>query len=233
MKNILNHIYNGTKQRIWKIIGIKMYKERSAYIARLLNELDKEFRFSALDYPERFLIDIGCGIGNLTKECSVIFDTKAIGVDLEKWFALDGKAFFIIADSCSLPFKQKSCLFVTAFSLIEHLHPNSRNGFFQEVHRVMADSGIFVIQLPNRYFPIEQHSFLPFVGYLPSRLHNMFYYSFVSVPSKKETVKELTKNRFRIISIVEYGIPFLGFSPKNLSSKILPFGFIIVVKKRL
>ena len=233
MKNIIYNIYNRTKQKIWKVIGIEMYRKRSTYIARLLNELDKEFHFSALDSPERFSIDIGCGVGDLTKETSEIFHTKAIGVDLEKWFALDGKAFFMIADSCSLPFKQKSFLFATAFSLIEHLHPNSRDKFFQEVHQVMADSGVFVIQLPNRYFPIEQHSFLPFVGYLPSRLHNMFFYSFVSVPSKKETVKELIKNRFRIILIAEYGMPFFGFSPKNLFSKILPFGFIIVVKKRL
>ena len=51
--------------------------------------------------------------------------------------------------------------------------------------------------------------------------------------SKKETVEGLAKNRFRIILIAKYGPPFFGFSHKNLFSKILPFGFLIFVRKRL
>jgi hypothetical protein len=97
--------------------------------------------------------------------------------------------------------------------------------------KVLIDDGIFIMQLPNRYFPIEQHSFLPLVGYFPSRLHNLFFHDYVSIPSKDETVNELTKRRFKIVEVIAYGVPFSKFFQKNVLSKIFPFGFLMVAKK--
>lgn len=182
---------------------------------------------------ERYLLDIGCGTGDLPEKISEMYRLRAIGVDLHKCFIFDGKAIFLVANGCILPFKPKSFVLVTAFSLIEHIREDNRDEFYEEVSEVLADDGIFIIQLPNRYFPVEQHSFLPLVGYLPSRLHSLFCYTYVSVPSKDETVKELIKNGFKTVRIVKYGLPLSRFSQKNMLSKVLSFGFIIVAKKRM
>jgi len=226
--------YDGIKQKIWKVVGTKLYKERSVFLANLLNELKNELKFSdSIRASEHFSLDIGCGIGDLTKKISEIYHSRAIGVDIDKRFVFDSGAVFLVADGCLLPFKPKAFVLITAVSLIEHIHEECRQRFYEEVSRVLEDNGIFIIQLPNRYFLIEQHSFLPLVGYLPSRLHSLFYYSYVSVPSKSETVKELIKSGFITVLVVEYGIPISRFSQKNLFSKFLPFGFIIVARKRL
>jgi SAM-dependent methyltransferase len=226
--------YKAIKEKIWETAGIKLLHERDHFLLDLVGE-HKELKFfltniSSFKYSLNYSLDIGCGKANLTKKISNKYNFETIGIDIGRSFFLEGNARFLTADASLLPFKLKSFVLVTAFSLIEHIREDCRKRFFEEVKEVLADDGVFVMQFPNRYFPIEQHSFLPFVGYLPSRLHSLFYHSYVSVPSKKRVVEEMTKQGFKI-EIIKYGVPFLGFSQNNLFSKIFPFGFLIVAKK--
>jgi len=223
-------LYWTVKSDIWKAFGTLFYGKRNAFMVDLLSELKQGLVDD--NSSELKLLDIGCGIGDITEKISDIYNLETIGVDLNKWFLTNSRAIFLIADSCVLPFKPMSFSVVTAFSLLEHIEEDCRRGFYTEIRKVLTDGGIFAIQLPNRYFLIEQHSFLPFVGYLPSRLHKLFYYDYVSVPSLKEIIKELTNCGFSL-RIVKYGIPFQGFPLNNLISKVLPFGFIIIAKKRI
>ena len=225
--------YDRTKQRVWRIFGSKLYKERTVFLANFLSQLDKELNFSGrISSSENYLLDIGCGTGELTQKTSEIFHINAIGVGLDRWFGTQSESCFLIADGCMLPFRPKTFVLTSAYSLVEHVHIKCRQLFYEEVSRVLEDNGLFIIQLPNRYFPIEQHSFLPFVGYLPARLHSLFFYSYVSVPSKEEVVKELTRSGFIIILIATYGIPFLNLFQRKLLSKMFPFGFIIVARRK-
>ncbi|MCW4025665.1 MAG: class I SAM-dependent methyltransferase [Candidatus Bathyarchaeota archaeon] len=184
---------------------------------------------------EPCLLDIGCGTGSLTEKIIEIYDLNTVGIDITNLFSAKDKAPYIVGSSCMLPFKGQSFRFCSAFSLIEHIPEDYRKQFFEEVKAILKKDGLFIIQLPNRYFPIEHHSFLPFVGYLPSRLHGLFYYDYVSVPSRNETIKELTKSGFIIVKNVNYGVPTSKASGhllalRNVFFKILPFGFIIVAK---
>jgi SAM-dependent methyltransferase len=225
-------LYWAVKDSIWNAFGILFYRKRSVFLLELLNGLKKDFNIAKEPGSGLKLLDIGCGTGDITEKMSEMYDLETVGVDLNKWFNSNGQAVFLIADSYKLPFMSKSFDVVTAFSLLEHIEEESRQGLYYEVIKALTDDGVFAIQLPNRYFPIEQHSFLPFVGYLPSRLHKLFYYSYVSVPSLNETLNELTNCGFLIVKIVKYGIPFQGLPMKNLLSKVFPFGFIIIARKK-
>jgi hypothetical protein len=73
---------------------------------------------------------------------------------------------FVQADALALPFADSSYDFVHSSAVIEHVgsHRNQTT-FLRELWRV-ARRGIFVTT-PNRWFPIEFHTVLPFIHYLP------------------------------------------------------------------
>jgi hypothetical protein len=57
----------------------------------------------------------------------------------------------------------------------EHIDPARRQASLTELRRVLAPGGILVGQLPNPHFPIESHSRLPLMGWLPYRLQNAYW----------------------------------------------------------
>jgi len=76
------------------------------------------------------------------------------------------------ADGCALQFK--ACAFDWVFSnaVIEHVGSwEKQRQFAQEVRRV-AKKGYFVAT-PNRHFPIEPHTLLPFYQFMPPGLQRV------------------------------------------------------------
>jgi hypothetical protein len=73
---------------------------------------------------------------------------------------------FVQANALNLPFADSSYDYVHSSAVIEHVgsHQN-QSAFLRELWRV-ARRGIFVTT-PNRWFPIEFHTVLPLVHYLP------------------------------------------------------------------
>jgi len=222
--------YKKAKQKLWKVLGVKLHKERNAFIVDLLNELNEKLKinFGASKYHA---LDIGYGEGDLTERISRTYNLEIIGLDLGKRFSFESRVTSLVADACSLPLKPESSHLVFAFSLIEHILEERRRRFYDEVMRVLTNDGFFVVQLPNRYFLVEQHTFIPFLGFFPSRLHRIFFHDYVSTPSKDKIVDELIKSEFRIVRTLGYGVPFSSFLRKSMLSKIFPFGFLIVARK--
>jgi hypothetical protein len=73
------------------------------------------------------------------------------------------------ADGLRLPFGDASFDFVHSSAVIEHVGSHARQAaFLRELWRV-ARKGIFVTT-PDRWFPIEVHTVLPLVHYLPAPL---------------------------------------------------------------
>jgi hypothetical protein len=77
---------------------------------------------------------------------------------------------FIQADGRNLPFESGSFDFVHSSAVLEHVgnHENQAN-FLRELWRV-ARKGIFVTT-PNRWFPVEFHTVLPVIHWLPMRVY--------------------------------------------------------------
>jgi hypothetical protein len=71
----------------------------------------------------------------------------------------------ILGDGTSLPFADQSFDLVFSNSVIEHVGSRAEQArFATEIARVGKQ---YWVQTPNRYFPIEQHLWTPFVHWLP------------------------------------------------------------------
>jgi hypothetical protein len=73
------------------------------------------------------------------------------------------------ADGRFLPFKSKSIDWVFSNAVIEHVGDWARQKQFANEIRRVAAKGYFVAT-PNKYFPIEPHTLLPFYQFLPPKL---------------------------------------------------------------
>jgi hypothetical protein len=77
---------------------------------------------------------------------------------------------FIKADGTDLPFEDKWFDFVHSSAVLEHVGSEERQAqFLRELWRV-ARKGIFVTT-PNRWFPVEFHTVLPLLHWLPKPTH--------------------------------------------------------------
>lgn len=73
---------------------------------------------------------------------------------------------FVRADGRDLPFAEDSFDWVHSSAVLEHVGSHQEQGkFISELHRVCR-KGMFVTT-PNRWFPVEFHTVLPLVHWLP------------------------------------------------------------------
>jgi ubiquinone/menaquinone biosynthesis C-methylase UbiE len=70
------------------------------------------------------------------------------------------------ADGCRLPFQAKSVDWIFSNAVIEHVGNWPRQKQFADEIRRVAAKGYFVTT-PNRFFPIEPHTLLPFYQFFP------------------------------------------------------------------
>jgi SAM-dependent methyltransferase len=77
------------------------------------------------------------------------------------------------ADSIPCPDRYFDCiLFANVF---EHVSPELRVASLAEMRRVLRPGGTVIGQIPNPYFPVESHSRLPFMGWLPHGLQEKYW----------------------------------------------------------
>ena len=74
---------------------------------------------------------------------------------------------FVLADGRNLPFADQEFDYVHSSAVLEHVGSREKQAaFLSEAWRV-ARKGIFVTT-PNRWFPVEFHTLMPFVHWLPT-----------------------------------------------------------------
>jgi ubiquinone/menaquinone biosynthesis C-methylase UbiE len=212
------------------------YSRIRAYLFRLLNarvgtEIERMKYFSSFisNYDSSFLLDLGCGKGLLFDNIVSSDESNLVGVDLIKNRKKNYR--HIVASAIRLPFQNGVFSFVTAFSLLEHIPKTERKMFYNEAKRVLKEKGTFLIQLPNRYFIIESHTYIPFFGFLPSRIHSFAYRGgYTAVPSLKNVIHFLKEYGFEIFDLKKYEAPFLPFGyflGKIGLFHLFPMGYII------
>ena len=77
---------------------------------------------------------------------------------------------FVLGDALSMPFEDNSFDFVFSSAVIEHVGSRlNQERFINELFRVAKE--YVCITTPNRWFPIESHTVLPLLHWLPSKLH--------------------------------------------------------------
>ncbi|HYH58752.1 MAG TPA: class I SAM-dependent methyltransferase [Thermoleophilaceae bacterium] len=108
-------------------------------------------------------VDVGCGTAGLATLGTPLAVT---GVDRVPRAEYPGERF-VQADATDLPFSDGEFDIAYSNSVVEHLPPADRPAFAAELRRA---GGRWLVQTPNRAFPIEPHSLLPFVHWLPRGL---------------------------------------------------------------
>ncbi len=80
---------------------------------------------------------------------------------------------YVQGDACSLPFADNAFDIVFSNAVVEHVGDRARQEIFvREALRV--GSRVF-LTTPNRWFPIEVHTKLPLVHWLPDRMSHRVY----------------------------------------------------------
>jgi SAM-dependent methyltransferase len=123
-------------------------------------------------------IEIGCQRGALIDQMHRRSRVKTwIGIDPR----LTEKRPAAAAVSCALrgpaklDFPDETFDVALFANVFEHIVPGERDASLCEIHRVLKPGGVVVGQLPNPYFPIEYHSRLPFMGWLPEAWQHKYW----------------------------------------------------------
>ncbi len=122
---------------------------------------------------------------------------------------------FVQADGCALPFPDKAFDAVVSFATIEHVGSRERQRqFVSELLRVGKKT---FITTPNRGYPIELHTLLPFVHWLPQTQHQAVLRSLgMEFWATTENLNLLTRKELRALygatPVDIYGYKLLGFT---------------------
>ena len=217
-------VYRKPKEWLWSVYLSKLMPARANYYLQTMCDLE----------VEGWGLDIGCGDGLVTSQIAIKYGIEMVGIDLAKHHGYKGT--FLQADATRLPFRDGTFSLITCFSLIEHIREERRAELYRQVYRVLHRGGHLIIQHPNRFFPIEQHSYLPCIGYLPSQLHGFFYHDYCRIPSKNKLLIDLRNVGLELISldILEASyLPLARFLSKVQFFRLFPFGYLITMRKPL
>jgi len=140
----------------------------SALRKRKVELFFKSFNPSAADT----LLDVGGGTGEAGELAPIYnFFPQLTCLNLNPT-AKNGHARLVLGDACQMPFESKSFDFVFSNAVIEHVGRFDRQQQMANEIRRVARKGYFVAT-PNRWFPIDPHSYLPYFQLMPLRVRRM------------------------------------------------------------
>lgn len=144
---------------------------------------------------------------------------------LEKFFK---KSKLIVGDCRKMIFKNNSYDVVHSNATIEHVG-NRKNQikFISECYRV-SKKFVF-IQTPNRFFPVEMHTFIPFIHFLPKKIFRyiirFFGHKYLSL---EKNLNLLTERDLRDYC---YKLDIKNFKIKRYKLFGLTSNLILIIKK--
>lgn len=128
-------------------------------------------------------LEIGCQRGGLIDQISERTGLSWAGIDpiLKENSFTDRYAPIGPGRADSIPYPDDHFDAAVLANVFEHIPPEDRQRSLDEIYRVLRPGGVLAGQIPNPYFPIESHSRLPLMGYLPIGLQRR-YWSVSPVP---------------------------------------------------
>jgi SAM-dependent methyltransferase len=186
---------------------------RTRVLAESLSQLAEEYLPSNAAHG----LDVGCQTGDLTDYLNAHTQLTWEGIDPalagpEK-SANGALLYSAAADDIPYPDGYFDCLLLA--NVFEHIPPELRRSSFIEMHRVLRPGSIVVGQLPNPYFPIESHSRLPFMGWLPLSLQKQYWrlapvpweHDFFTVTASRHLRTEAQQAGLEVLHIRNFNYP--------------------------
>ena len=124
---------------------------------------------------------------------------------------------FIIGDGCDNKLNDNTYDIVYSNATIEHVGSHNKQKIFISECARVAKKTIF-ITTPNRYFPLDFHTKIPFIHMLPKIIHrkilNLFGYSFfakeknLNLLSKNDLIDHCKELKIKNYKIIQYKFYF-------------------------
>jgi len=180
--------------------------------------LETEHFNTYIDYVEKYknlkdlsILDLGCGSGGCTyqlikrgaKVTSIEIDRELLKLSMGR-NRQNSHVDFLLADGTRLPFKNESFDVCICLHVIEHV--NDTFDLIKDLNRILKYNGILLLEYPNRFYPMEQHSGLKLINYLPKRFANF-------IAKKISTSNIVSKNyrsRFNIILLYPHNLSYFS-----------------------
>ena len=119
----------------------------------------------------------------------------------------------VLADGCRLPFPPRSFDWVFCNAVIEHVGGWVRQTQFADEIRRVSARGYFVAT-PNKYFPLEPHTLLPFFQFLPPGIQRRAVRFSPGYVTRYEEIHLVSAGELRQLfpeaEVRSIGTPFLG-----------------------
>ena len=120
-------------------------------------------------------LDLCCGWGESVANC-LINGVNCYGVDKDEKIRFGKKLLnenhlpcrLIRGDAFSLPFRKETFDIIFSFSSLEHI--KDPESLFRIIHLILKENGIFFFNFPNMIYPVDGHTMLWGVPYLPHHL---------------------------------------------------------------
>jgi hypothetical protein len=158
--------------------GHPLTRVRSCFSGRARRGMYRIFMDTMRPKPESKIIDLGVTADQALPESNyfeALYPHKQniTAVSIEDASFLEekyrGLKFVKIQDDGSLPFQNDAFDILSCSAVLEHVGKNSdQRRFVLEALRV---SKRFFFTTPNRWFPMEIHTMIPFVHWLPKKAH--------------------------------------------------------------
>lgn len=182
-------------------------------------KLDLFFKLTGRDPSAQSLLDIGGGVGIAGEFLCLYRSFNDVTVVNIRPLNYDARSEIhlhaVVADGCALPFSSRTFDWVFSNAVIEHVGSWERQKLFANEVRRVARKGYFVTT-PNRYFPIEPHTLLPFYQFLPSRLQRRVVQYSPGYVTEWEEIYLLSARQLRRLfpeaQVTMTGFPIIGNS---------------------
>jgi SAM-dependent methyltransferase len=171
-------------------------------------------------------LDVGCQRGGLIDQITEETGLSWMGIDpiLEESSTTAKGAPIGPGRSDDIPYPDAYFDAAILANVFEHILPDARQKSFDEMWRVLKPGGIVAGQIPNPYFPIESHSRLPFMGWLPIGMQRR-YWRLSRVPWEHDffvvTMRHLQRHArasgFRILQRKAFNYP-----PEAIPTRVRP-----------
>ncbi len=163
---------------------LEQYRDWPDYDQFVLTYLDHD-RFHILaDEIEKFIplknatvLSSGCGTGGCMQAFLERHADRVVGLEVEENFvrlarlrfagaSFENKAQVDWYDGFDLPYEANS--FDLAFSMHVLEHTKDPEKYLREIFRSLKPQGVLFLELPNRYYKMEQHSRIPYIHFFPT-----------------------------------------------------------------